>query len=126
MSEKRTELLHDIAIRTANTNIEGQLEVAIQLLEFYQDIEGKTADDLRKIKEQEKFIDLLNGTEYRNRLQNVITEQFSVLSDKHLVQYHEDLLYQDALSGLNITLIPALEDVQQELLYGVFERPTLQ
>lgn len=126
MSDKRTELLHDIAIRTANLNIEGQLEVAVQLLEFYQDIEGKTADDLRKIKEQEKFVDLLNGTAYRDRLQNVITEQFDKLSDEHLSQYHSDLVYQDALASLNITLIPALEEVQQELLYGVFERPTLQ
>lgn len=126
MSDKRTELLHDIAIRTSNLNIEAQLDVAIQLLEFYQDIEGKTADDLRKIKEQEKFIDLLNGTEYRDRLQNVVTEQFNKLSDEHLALYHNDLVYQDALADLNITLIPALEEVQQELLYGVFEKPTLQ
>jgi hypothetical protein len=126
MSEKRTELLHDIAIRTANRNIEEQLDVGIQLLEFYKDIEGKTADDLRKIKEQEKFIDLLNGTEYRDRLQNVITEQFAKLSDEHLALFHSELVYQDALSDLNITLIPALEEVQQELLYGVFEKPTLQ
>lgn len=120
--DKRTEILHDIANRVADLNIEPQLEVAIETLDFLQEIEDKTADDLRKIKEQDKFIDMLTGIEYRDRLRNILTEHFDSLSDFHLEKYHEELVYEETIAKLNVRLVPELQEVQQELIYGVFEK----
>lgn len=119
-------IVHSVAIRLADMNIEPQIEVAYSTLEFLQDIEDKTADDLRRIKEQEKLVDMLSGNDYRNRLRNLFTEHLSKLDPVHLKQYHSDLLYQDAIEQMNTEIIPALEEAQQELLYGVVSKPTLQ
>lgn len=119
-------IVHSVATRLADMNIEPQIEVAYSTLEFLQDIEDKTADDLRRIKEQEKLVDMLSGNDYRNRLRNLFTEHLSKLATVHLKQYHSDLLYQDAIEQMNTEIIPALEEAQQELLYGVVSKPTLQ
>lgn len=124
--DKRTEILHNIAIRLAKLNVDVQMDVAVPTLEFLQDIEDKTADDLRRIKEQTKFIDVLTGVDYRDRLQNLFTEKFAVMSDEHLKEYLDGLIYEEAIAEVNLQIVPALEEVQQELLYGVFEKPTLQ
>ena len=119
-------IVHSVATRLADMNIEPQIEVAYSTLEFLQDIEDKTADDLRRIKEQEKLVDMLSGNDYRTRLRNLFTEHLSKLAPVHLKQYHSDLLYQDAIEQMNTEIIPALEEAQQELLYGVVSKPTLQ
>lgn len=120
------EIVHEVAARLADINIEPQLEIAYGTLEFLQDIEDKTADDVRRIRDQEKLVDTLSGEDYRNRLRNLFTEHLSALNPVYLKQYHSDLLYQDAIAEMNTQIIPALEEVQQELLYGVVSKPTLQ
>lgn len=120
------DILHDVAIRLAEINIEPQIEAAVDTLEFLQDIEDKTADDLRRIKDQEKLVDTLSGEDYRNCLQNLFTEHLAGLPVEYLKRYHEDLLYQDAIAEMNVQIVPALQEVQQELLYGVVSKPTLQ
>lgn len=124
--QKRTDTLHAIAARLAKLNIDAQLEVAVATLEFLEDIEDKTADDLRKIKDQSKLVDVIDGNEYKDRLQNLFTEKFSVMSDEHLKEYLDGLIYEEAIAEVNLQIVPALEEVQQELLYGVFSKPTLQ
>lgn len=124
--QKRTDTLHAIAARLAKINIDAQLEVAVATLEFLEDIEDKTADDLRKIKDQSKLVDVIDGNEYKDRLQNLFTEKFAVMSDEHLKEYLDGLIYEEAIAEVNLQIVPALEEVQQELLYGVFSKPTLQ
>lgn len=124
--QKRTDTLHAIAARLAKINIDAQLEVAVATLEFLEDIEDKTADDLRKIKDQSKLVDIIGGNEYKDRLQNLFTEKFDVMSDEHLKEYLDGLIYEEAIAEVNLQIVPALEEVQQELLYGVFSKPTLQ
>ncbi|QPI18290.1 hypothetical protein POP15_242 [Pectobacterium phage POP15] len=124
--QKRTDTLHAIAARLAKLNIDAQLEVAVATLEFLEDIEDKTADDLRKIKDQSKLVDIIDGNEYKDRLQNLFTEKFAVMSDEHLKEYLDGLIYEEAIAEVNLQIVPALEEVQQELLYGVFSKPTLQ
>lgn len=124
--QKRTDTLHAIAARLAKLNIDAQLEVAVATLEFLEDIEDKTADDLRKIKDQSKLVDVIDGNEYKDRLQNLFTEKFAVMSDEHLKEYLDGLIYEEAIAEVNLQIVPALEEVQQELLYGVFSKPTLQ
>lgn len=120
------DLVHIVADRLAAMNIDPQLEVAEETLEFLQDIEDKTADDVRRIRDQEKLVNLLAGEDYHNKLRNIFTEHLASLNPVYLKQYHSDLLYQDAISEMNLQIIPALEEVQQELLYGVVSKPTLQ
>lgn len=120
------DLVHIVADRLAAMNIDPQLEVAEETLEFLQDIEDKTADDVRRIRDQEKLVNLLSGEDYHNKLRNIFTEHLAALNPVYLKQYHSDLLYQDAISEMNLQIIPALEEVQQELLYGVVSKPTLQ
>lgn len=120
------DLVHIVADRLATMNIDPQLEVAEETLEFLQDIEDKTADDVRRIRDQEKLVNLLAGEDYHNKLRNIFTEHLASLNPVYLKQYHSDLLYQDAISEMNLQIIPALEEVQQELLYGVVSKPTLQ
>lgn len=122
----RTNILHTIAVRLADLNTRVQLEVAIPTLEFLEDIEGKTADDVRKIKDQEKLIDLLESEGYRDRLQNEFTEKFNVLDTKFLRKYLEELEYEDAIAEVSLQLSSSLAQVQEELLYGVIKKPTLQ
>lgn len=124
--DKRTNILHDVAIRMADLNVRAQLEVAIPTLEFLEDIEGKTADDLRRIRDQQKLVDTLSGQDYRDRLQNLFAEKMDALSDKHLEEYHNQLVYEDAVAEVNVQIIPALEELQEELVYGVINKPTLQ
>lgn len=124
--EAELDILHDVAIRLAEINIEPQIAVAVDTLEFLQDIEDKTADDLRRIKDQEKLVDQLSGEDYRNRLQNLFAEHLATLEPEHLKQYHADIVYQDAIAEMNLQLVPALQEAQQELLYGVVSKPTLQ
>lgn len=123
---ERTELLHAIAARLAEMSITESLDVALQTLEFLKDIEDKTADDLRRIRDQEKLVDTLSGEEYRVRVSNLITENFNILSDNHLRKYFDELEYTAALDGVNMQLVPAMEEVSQELLLGVVTKPTLQ
>lgn len=120
------DLVHIVADRLAVMNIDPQLDVAEETLEFLQDIEDKTADDLRRIRDQEKLVNILSGEDYHNKLRNLFTEHLVALNPAYLKQYHSDLLYQDAISEMNVQIIPALEEVQQELLYGVVSKPTLQ
>lgn len=120
------DIVHSLADRLAVMNIDPQLEVAEDTLAFLQDIEDKTADDLRRIRDQEKLITLLSGEDYHNKLRNIFTEHLAELNPVYLKQYHSDILYQDAISEMNIQIIPALEEAQQELLYGVVSKPTLQ
>lgn len=120
------DLVHIVADRLAEMNIDPQLEVAEETLEFLQDIEDKTADDVRRIRDQEKLVNLLAGEDYHNKLRNIFTEHLAALNPVYLKQYHSDLLYQDAISEMNLQIIPALEEVQQELLYSVVSKPTLQ
>lgn len=124
--DKRTQILHDIAVRAAKETIDNQLDIALQTLEFYNDIEGKTADDIRKIKDQEKFIEKLNGEDYRNRLQNAVVESFNILSSEHLERYHSDLVYSESLNEVDVQMIPAMAQIQEELIHGIFNKPTLQ
>ena len=124
--ESRTAVLHKIAIHLAEINARNQLEVAVPTLDFLHEIEDKTAADLKKVKAQQGLVDLLTSKEYHERLQNVFTEQFNSLSDEYLNRYLSDLMYEAALSEVEIQLTTSLEEVQQELLYGVFEKPTLQ
>lgn len=120
------DIVHSLADRLAVMNIDPQLEVAEDTLAFLQDIEDKTADDLRRIRDQEKLVTLLSGEDYHNKLRNIFTEHLAALNPVYLKQYHSDILYQDAISEMNIQIIPALEEAQQELLYGVVSKPTLQ
>lgn len=124
--DEHLEIIHDVAGRMADINIDPQIEVAVSTLEFLQDIEDKTADDIRRIRDQEKLIDMLSGEDYRNRLRNLFTEHLSTLASVHLKQFHADLLYQDAITEMNFRIVPALEEVQQELLLGVVSKPILQ
>lgn len=122
----RTNILHDVANRVAKMNIDAQLEVAVATLEFLEDIEDKTADDVRKIKDQGKLVDLLTGNAYHDRLRNLLAEKLNVLSDEHLKRYRDDTIYQDAIEEMTFELVPALEEAQEEMLYGVVLKPTLQ
>lgn len=124
--DKRTSILHDVAIRLAEMNVNSQLEAAVPMLEFLEDIEDKTADDLRRIRTQEKLVNILSGQDYRGRLQNIFAEKMALLSDEHLTQYRDDLIYQEAIADMNVQIVPALQEVQEELLYGVVTKPTLQ
>lgn len=124
--EKRVTILHDVAKRLATLNVDVQLEVAVETLEFLKEIEGKTADDLRKIRDQEKLVDILSGDEYHGRLSNLFTEKMDALSDEHLERYHSQMLYEDAISEVNFQIVPALDAVQEELVYGLVVKPTLQ
>lgn len=122
----REETLHQIAIHLAELNIEAQLEVAIPTLEFLKDIEEKTADDLRKVKNQERLIEILESEEYRYRLEYEFTDKFSKLSSRHLETYLENLEYNRAIEELNFELSPALAALQEELVSGDLNKVTLQ
>lgn len=122
----REETLHQIAIQLADLNIEAQLEVAIPTLEFLKDIEEKTADDQRKVKNQERLIEILESEDYRSRLEYEFTDKFSKLSPRHLETYLEDLEYNRAIEELNFELSPALAALQEELVSGSLNKVTLQ
>lgn len=124
--DKRTEILHDIAARLANINIDAQLESGVMTLDFLKSIEKKTADDLDKIDRQQAFVDKLGDKAYFEALQNIIVEKYDALDTKHLERYLNDLLYEDAVIGVGTQLAPAMEQLNQDYFYGTLRKPTLQ
>jgi len=122
----RTTVLHGIVSYLSNAVLEDALDSAEQLLEFLEAIEDKTADDLRKVKDQKKFIERLGGEGYRSRLELLYTEALDKMSDEHLVRYYQDLLYEQALRELDFNLAVPLQELNEELVEGEIAKPTLQ
>ncbi len=122
----RTTVLHGIVSYLSNAVLEDALDSAEQLLEFLEAIEDKTADDLRKVKDQKKFIERLSGEGYRSRLELLYTEALDKMSDEHLVRYYQDLLYEQALRELDFNLAVPLQELNEELVEGEIAKPTLQ
>lgn len=124
--KKRIDILHAVANYMADNIIKQNEEVAIPTLDFLEQIEDKTADDLRKVKDQSKLVDVLGSVDYRDRLRNLLAESLDSLSTEHLHRYHDEMLYEAAMADFYLQVNPALDEVQQELLYGAFSKPTLQ
>lgn len=122
----RTTILHSIVSYLSDAVLEDALDSAENLLEFLQGIEDKTADDLRKVKEQKKFIERLSGQAYRSRLELVYTEALDKMADEHLVRYYQDLLYEAALRELDLNLAVPLQELNEDIVEGEIEKPTLQ
>lgn len=124
--EKRTEVLYAIASHLADRTVDSTLEAAVNLLDFLQDIEDKTADDIRKVKTQQKYVELVESQAFSDRVRNVIAEQFSVLSDAHLTEYLKGLVYEEALAEVQLGVNTALAEIHNELEAGFLSKPTLQ
>lgn len=124
----RTEVLHEIARKLTERSIKAQLGVATETLSFFESLDNNAAGEEKSkaIKKQKELIKLLNSDDYFNQYSNIVAESFDALSDQHLEDYARNLAYEEALMGVHSTLLPALQVLQDNLLVGFVEKPTLQ
>lgn len=117
-----TAMLHEVADYLANLNLDSQIGGVMDTLEFLRDIEFKDASDLEKIKECERILEVVQSKDYFNEVRNTFAEHYSKLDARSLERYLNDLKYEAAIAEVGVTLVPALQQLQDKFSRGVFKK----
>lgn len=120
------ERLHALAHILAMNNLNANIQANADTLKFLKEIEFKTAEDIEKVEESKKILDILQSDEYFNALRNTFAEHYAKLPPRFVERYLEDIEYEQAISEVGLTLVPAMYKLRDDFCYGVVSKPTLQ
>lgn len=127
-NKSRTDVLHEISRTLTERSVRAQINVATDTLSFFESMDNEAIGEekAKLIKKQKDLIAVLNSNDYFNQYCNIVAESFDYLSDEHLKDYARNLAYEEALVSVHTTLLPALQVLQDNLMAGFVEKPTLQ
>lgn len=120
------ERLHALADLLANRNIELNIQLQSEQLQFLKDIDFKTAEDIEKVEEARKVLNILESEEYFNALRNTFTEHYAKMNPIYIERYLDEIAYENAFNEVGLTLTPALYKLRDDFVYGTVGKPTLQ